>query len=450
MRDERHAAGPAAALLEFQHKLQRCGSLRELVFVAVNESLAVLRFDQAVLWQRDVRGHVSLEAVSGLAEATADTPYGQWLVRAIDHLLLAGQGPVTLLSYGELPEALAEDGRDWVHEHLLHCLLKGPDGSVIGGMLFNRADAFEEAESAVAEWAAAAAGFALWAWRRDTPQAQLRRLLQKRPVRKIAIGALAALAACLFIPVRMSAVAPAEITPVKPIPITSPVEGVVGKILVQPNQTVKVNQPLVELDDTAIRNRLAVARKALDIARADYQRAVNKSFTDEASKAELLVLDSRAREKAAEAAYLLELLERLRITAPQGGIAIFSDSEDWRGRPVQPGERIMTVADPSLVGVTVYLPPEDAVQLDVGGELTVYLNVDPLSPIKAKITQTSYDASVLPDNTLAYIVKADLAPGYGLPRVGNRGTAKVYGERVSLGYYLLRKPILYLRKSLGF
>jgi hypothetical protein len=111
----------------------------------------------------------------------------------------------------------------------------------------------------------------------------------------------------------------------------------------------------------------------------------------------------------------------------------------------------MLVADPSLVGVTVYLPPEDAVELNAGAELDVYLNINPLSSLKARITQTSYEATVLPDNTLAYTVKASFSRGDAgeLPRIGQRGTAKVYGETVSLGYYLLRKPILLLRKSVG-
>jgi multidrug resistance efflux pump len=221
--------------------------------------------------------------------------------------------------------------------------------------------------------------------------------------------------------------------------------------VVQPNQIVKAGEPLVELDDTSIRNRLAVAMKALDIAKADYVRAANKSFSDEASKADLLGLDSRAKEKAAEVVYLTELLARLRITSPQGGIAIFNDAEDWRGRPVQPGERIMLVADPSLVGITVYLAPEDAVELSAGADVTVYLNINPLSSLKAHIVQTSYEASVMPDNSLAYTIKAAFSrdDSTELPRLGQRGTAKIYGQTVSLGYYLLRKPILLVRKSIG-
>ena len=142
------------------------------------------------------------------------------------------------------------------------------------------------------------------------------------------------------------------------------------------------------------------------------------------------------------------MLDRYSISAPQGGLAIFADAEEWRGRPVQPGERIMVVADPSMVEVTVYVPPEDAVQLELGSEVSMFLNVDPLSPLKAKIVQTSYETITMPDNSLAYVVKAQLAPG-ALPRIGLRGTAKVYAEEVSLGYDLLRKPILSMRKSLG-
>jgi multidrug resistance efflux pump len=436
-----------AALLEFQQKLQRCKSLRELLFSAANDPLAVLDFDQAVVWRHGARSQVRIEAVSGLAEITPDTPYVQWLTRAIGYIRLTLPEAVSVLALEDLPEGLAEDGAEWVHAHLLHCVLAGPDGTVLGGLLFMRATPFEEQETAVAQWLTASVGFAVWGWRSHTPR--LQKLLRNRSARYTAAGAVCLLGLCLFVPVRMSALAPAEITPVRPIPITSPVEGVVGRIVVQPNETVKADQVLVELDDTSVRNRLAVAKKALDIAKADYQRATNKSFSDEASKGELLVLDSRAREKGAEVDYLTELSQRLRITAPQGGIAIFSDSEDWRGKPVQPGERIMIIADPSLVGVTVYLPPEDAVQLESGAEVTVFLNINPLSPLKARITQTSYEATVLPDNSLAYTVKAALVAGSDLPRIGHRGTAKVYGEPVSLGYYLLRKPIFFVRKSLG-
>jgi hypothetical protein len=109
----------------------------------------------------------------------------------------------------------------------------------------------------------------------------------------------------------------------------------------------------------------------------------------------------------------------------------------------------MMIADPSLIDVTIYVPPEDAVELEQGSEVNLLLHVDPLSPLQAKIERSSYEATVAPDGTLAYVVRAELAPGQGLPRIGLRGTAKIYAQRVTLGYYLLRKPLAYLRRTLG-
>ena len=448
--DQAQAKNIGAELLEFQRKLQHCKSMRELNFVVVNDSFSVLQYDQAVIWHYDVRGNIDIRAVSGLAEIASDTPYVQWLAKAIQFILTNHPNAVAAFPYAEFPDGLAEDGREWVHEYILHCSLLSPEGKVLGGLFLNRHNAFEEQEQAVAGWMASSSAFALWAWRQNSKNMEhVTRAFGNRSVRYVAGAACVLVTLLMFVPIRLSALAPAEITPIKPFPITAPVDGVIGKIIIQPNQVVKADEAVAELDDTSIRNRLAVATKAFDTASSDYQRAVNKSFNDEQSKGELLVLGSKVQEKSAEVAYLTELLERLRITAPQGGIAIFSDAEDLRGRPVQTGERIMVVADPSLVGVTVYLSPDDAVELDVGGEVTVYLNIAPLSPLKAKIIQSSYEATVQPDNSIAYVIKAALEPGAGLPRIGNKGTAKVYGKDVSLGYYLMRKPILFLRRSLG-
>ena len=443
---ENKSTNIAAELLEYQRKLQACKSLRELAFVAVNEGFSVLRFDQAVIWQYDLRSQVSIEAVSGLAEVAPEAPYVQWLARAAVHFSESPGQPVVVSALADLPDALAEDGAEWAPDQLIHCALLNPEGAVLGGLLFARDEPFEEIDRAVAQWMSAATGFTLWAWRRDYRPVQ--RWLRRTSTKRLLLGAALAAAMLSFVPVRLSALAQAEITPVRPYPITAPVEGVVDSIKVQPNQIVSADEPLVVLNDTTTRNKLAVAVKALDIAKADLQRAINKSFTDDQSKGELNLLDARVREKVAEVAFLSEMLDRYSISAPQGGLAIFADAEEWRGRPVQPGERIMVVADPSMVEVTVYVPPEDAVQLELGSEVSMFLNVDPLSPLKAKIVQTSYETITMPDNSLAYVVKAQLGPG-ALPRIGLRGTAKVYAEEVSLGYYLMRKPILFLRKSLG-
>jgi len=436
------------ALLEFERRIRSCSSNREIAFRAVNESSGALRFDQAVIWRLDAFGRPIMVAASGLVDLAGDSPYRQWLGSMVRAAVPDPFNAPRALMLTDLPDELATEGEEWASAHMLLCPLAGANAEQLGGIAFMRAEPFSESETAAAEWIAQATSFGMWAWRRD--RLQLRRWLGSRSV-KIAVASVAvAFLLLALVPVNISALAPAEITPMRPVLVTSPLDGVVREVLVKPNQLVKAGEAVAMLDDTAIRNRLAVSEKAYDIARADLQRATYKSFADESSRMELQVLDARVKEKAAEVSYLSELLGKLRVLAPQGGIAIFADSEDWRGKPVQIGERIMTIADPSLIDVTVYLAPEDAVELETGSEVTLFLHVDPLSSLKAKITRSSYEALPGPDGVLAYIVRAELLPGHGFPRVGSRGTAKVQGGRVTLAFFLFRKPLAFLRRSLGF
>ena len=438
---------PALALLEFERRIQSAGSNREVAFRAVNDASQVLDFDQAVLWRIDIFSRPMIAVASGLADVSGDSPYQQWLVRLVRAITPSSFEESKAYAIGELPQAVVSDGADWCPAQLLHCPLRGPTGTPLGGILLFRGEPFGEAERARADWIARSAGYGLWAWRSD--RHGFKRFLKSRATwRTLGIAAvLVALAG--LIPVRLSALAPAEITPLAPIPITSPIDGVVREIVVKPNQIVKADELLVVLDDTALRSRLELASRSLDIARADLQRATFKSFSDEASRFELQVLAARVQEKQAEVGFLSELLAKSKLTAPQGGVAIFSSPEDWRGRPVQVGERVMMIADPSLIGVTIYLPPDDAVELEAGAPVNLLLHVDPLSPLEAKIERSSYEATLAPDGTLAYVIRAQLLPGQGLPRIGLRGTAKIYAGRVTLAYYLLRKPLAFLRRSLG-
>ena len=146
---------------------------------------------------------------------------------------------------------------------------------------------------------------------------------------------------------------------------------------------------------------------------------------------------------------MTELLSRLKLQAPVDGIALFADTEEWRGKPVQVGERIMTVADPTLVNLTIYVSPDDAIGLDPGADVKMYLNITPLASYDAQVIQASYETGTSAEGHPAYIVKAAFAAGEMMPRLGLKGTAKIYAERVPLVYYVLRKPLRTLRHAIG-
>jgi hypothetical protein len=79
----------------------------------------------------------------------------------------------------------------------------------------------------------------------------------------------------------------------------------------------------------------------------------------------------------------------------------------------------------------------------------LFLNVHPDQVHQAHVRYISYQAEVSPDGILGFRGRADFVDPTGL-RVGWRGTARVHGEPVALGYYIFRRPLSVLRQWTGF
>ena len=83
------------------------------------------------------------------------------------------------------------------------------------------------------------------------------------------------------------------------------------------------------------------------------------------------------------------------------------------------------------------------------------LQIAPLEPLSARLVQTSYQAVLSPDGIASYRLRArfvieDSARAARLARIGLRGTAKLFGDRAPLGYYLFRRPLASLRQWTGW
>ena len=72
----------------------------------------------------------------------------------------------------------------------------------------------------------------------------------------------------------------------------------------------------------------------------------------------------------------------------------------------------------------------------------------PIYPRTATIERASYQASKSPDGVAAYRVRGTLQ-AEDVSRLGLRGSAKIDGEEVPLGYFLFRRPLLVARQWLG-
>ncbi len=174
------------------------------------------------------------------------------------------------------------------------------------------------------------------------------------------------------------------------------------------------------------------------------------SCFDPESKARVPVLKALLDQREAEVAYSSDLLKRIVIRAPGDGIAIFSDPNDWLGRPVLVGEKIITLADPTATELQIWLPVDNAINMETGARVRSFLNVNPTHTLEATLRQSGFEAQISPDDILSFQLRAAFTDGTAAPRIGLKATAKLYGDRVTLFYYIFRRPMAWVRRFFGW
>lgn len=453
------AANPLLVLLGLCRRARAADGAEELAFLLVNDSHALCPYRQAALWFADA----GVKTLSGVVEPEANAPYAQWLDRTC-RFLRDAHATATAIDARQLPETLAAEWDEWLPPHGLwlpfaaHAKANPVQEECDGGLFLAAERPWpEEGIALLKEWIEAwqyawtkQARPAVWSWRRlahaisgvlvanpELPWWRQRRL-------KLA----AALIAVLLWPVRLSVLAPGELVPANPAVIRAPLDGVIAQFQVQPNQAVKAGQPLFSFDEAPIAARLEIATQALATAQAEYRQYEQQALADSKFKSQLAIITGKIGEKRAEATYARDQFEHSRVAAPQDGIALFDDPSEWIGKPVQTGERIMRIAAPNDVEVEAWLPIGDAIPLAANAELRLYLASAPFSSVPARVRYVAHDAVPRPDGSYAYRVRARLDDSTD-QRIGQKGTAKLSGGWVPLGYWMLRRPLAVIRQHIG-
>jgi multidrug efflux pump subunit AcrA (membrane-fusion protein) len=444
-----------AALLQLGRRAREALSAPALGFVMVNETRQLFGYRQAAFArpnQLSQRLPAEVLAVSGLPQPDTQAPYVQWLAqvfRDIPGRDTPGQpGSAFVLKADALPDLVAREWSAWLPLHALLLPLPGPGAEVLGFLLFARDEAWSERDVALAGELGSLYGFALLRFFRTAAWRDRSRVIGWAGRHRWKLAA--ALALICLMPVRLTALAPAEVVPSEPFLVRAPLEGVIDHFDVRPNQTVAVGDPLFDLDTTTLRAHSSVAHKAYDVASEEYRQAAQGAVTDERRKLEMVERKGELEQKALEMQYSEQLLERVLVKAARAGVAVFADANDWQGRAVSIGERVLTLADPARVELTVYLPVRDVMDLEVGSPITLYPNGSAFETYPATLKTLAYRAEPTHDGLLAYRIKATFDGRTAAPRIGLQGMAKLRAGRVPLVYALLRRPIAAARQWLGW
>ncbi len=433
-----------SVLLQIEARALEARVLQPLRFTIVNETHALTPYRQAAMFELE-GDRLKLVAASGLVSVANESPFAVWLGRFAQRF--PRDGELHRLDFSEASPEDAAGWEEWLPDHLALVPLKDQKGGLQGLVLYAAETPWSDKACELLTRLHMTYGYCL-ATMRQTNQGRwkwLRSLFGKRNRWILA----AALIGSLFIPVRLSVLAPAEVIALNAVAIAAPQDGVVGSFAVAPNARVKAGDLLFSLDDSSLLNRLAVARKSLEIAQADAHVAQQRAFDDAKSKADVAVALGRVREKEAELAAVETQAQRVEVRADKDGIAIFSDTNDWIGKPVLTGERVMQLAQPEDGGILVWLAVADAINLEVEAPVKLFLHTEPLSPRSGSLIEASYQATLSPESVASYKLRAQFADSTELPRIGLRGTARISGDWVLLGYYLFRRPLASLREWSG-
>lgn len=444
------ADGQAAllALLKVEAEARDAANEAELHYLIANETRKLTRARQIFVLRPALGGALEVKSVSSLASVERNAP----LIILIERMVAAAAKSGDIAAPRMLAMDLAADDPT-AAAYPFHALawlpLKHKNNAAVGGVVLAREDAWSEQDLAIAKRLTSAYAHALAALP-GTRTKFKRRLLE---FSKWHAGAMAAiLAALVFVKVPLSALAPVEVIAHEPFVVAAPIDGVIETIAVDANQPVKVSTLLVKLADTALKNKLSVAEREVQVAQARLKQSNQIAFDDAKGMHDLGIARAELALKIAERDYARDVLAKSEIRAERDGIAIYSDKRDLTGKPVAVGERILEVASEQAIEARIDLPVADAIALMPGMRVKLFLDSDPLRPWHATVTRADYKAKAADNDVVAFRVVAAITAeqARALPRLGVRGTAQISGDDVALGFFIFRRPITAFRQWSGF
>jgi biotin carboxyl carrier protein len=433
-----------ATLLVLDDEIKRLSNLREFAFFSTNETHRLINYHTAYLWEKKELLGVQLIAQSGTAEFDSHTSINLWLKEKIQFLLSSEDASKT---HQFTINDIETDINMWpesLPHNLLWCPFSEKQHEPTGGLIFFREEPFLESEIKMLRWLLTSYQYT---WNILIKPKTLERfhILKTKPYFKT----LAIIITCvLLFPVHLSVIGTGVVVAKDPALINAPMQGTIKSFAVTPGQQVKKGQLLLTLDNTDLEATAKVNQRDYSMTAVKLRSTINEAFNDESKRTEVPVLQAQLAIDKAQFEYTQALLDKTQIRSPIDGIVIFNSTEDWIGQPVQTGERILSVADPRQLKLRIDLPITERINLKIGNGGDFFMTGQ-LTKIPVQLSALGYNAKMTPNRILAYEMEANfLSPSSSL-QLGAQGTIKLYGNRVPLFYYLIRRPLQSMRKILG-
>ena len=416
-------------LFELEHEIREAPNTSALAKVITVRSQAVLGFKDAVFCAGSSAQKMRAQAASNSDLVDPSSPVLTWVEELCAlHSSQLENG----INFVASPDNDIK-GKNLLPKHVLFVPLQSKNQGLLGCLVFTRTAKFSQHDILFINHLAGTIGHALAIFSR-----------KPNPILDIGMARLATfIVVTLFLlsvfPMHLTTLAPAEVVAYQPEIIKAPIDGVIDEITVTPNTHVGPGSLLARLnnhnlkavyDDVAQKTLLAESR----ISNPQGKR-VSEELRSDLEK-------SRARMESAE-----ERLLQTDIRAETSGIAIVKAPGEWIGRPVKAGEKILEIANPREVELVLEIPAEDADLISQNSKVRIFLDRRPFSPLTANVIDNSLVPKKNKSNETYYTFKARLDEGVPPPSIGQRGVARVYGERSSLLFFIFREQMRFYRNT---
>jgi HlyD family secretion protein len=441
---------PISQFIDLEVEARRCPDLDALRYAIVNSTRKIAHFDQAFLAEPKVSGGWTVTHASSVVtidrNAKAIQSLEAWIQKWRQEAAAGLCEPrLANLAGDALPTAQPDPAVPF--PHALWLPIKTRDGRIIAALIAVKRENWRPQHSALLLPLADAYGHA-WnalAPLSAAPAARLRKYVSKS---RLAIATVGMALIAAFIPVPLSALAPAEITAADPMLVTAPIDGVIGEIAVPPGTWVDKGAPIIKFVDVKLRNEVEVAKRNKTVSESRHFKIMQSAIATQKDMQEIGTAKAELDVAFAELRFAEDMLARSIVRAERSGLLIYAAKSDWIGKPVTVGERLMEIGDPASTEMKIDVSVSDAVAIQREGAVALFLDGDPLNAVEGKVQRVSYRPTLTNEQQLAFRVYAKFTDGQPR-RIGLRGVARVNSANVSLWFYLFRRPIAALRQRFG-
>ncbi|MFO0012644.1 MAG: efflux RND transporter periplasmic adaptor subunit [Planctomycetota bacterium] len=266
------------------------------------------------------------------------------------------------------------------------------------------------------------------------------RLLVDR--RKVILGAVAGLLACLCIPVPYWPKRDCILEPAKKSFIASPIDGILKDISVRPGDEVAKGTLLARLDDEPLRWELSSAYADMETAGKRRDSALTSRNSGELRLAQLEQEKQRVAISALE-----KQLENLELRSTVDGVIVQGSLDEHSGMPVSRGATLFEIAPLDRMRLEIHLSTGDLSNIEVGQRVTLRVDADRWSQWTATITRIAPRAKVV-DSEVVFVATAEIDNPDKTLRPGMDGKVRISAGTKSIGWLVLSKPYEWLLSKL--